>query len=325
MERINRLVEPHIFEKNFYWKDNKIRYYPDGTRFRVIFTTNKWKDEKVFKTLEEAKEYKKLCEENIRKAKYKNSVYYDKLEKYIEDFKDYPENLLNELDLDYTDETLYNQIIPNFEYNFNKVKVILSPREEKLIDLKYRQTKTLREIAKEYNVTHERIRQILAKAIRKLRVRKNIFFETEEKMYLLDKATEAKIIEEAREKINDEVAFEYLNKLIENKDYEKIFAIQEEIDNALFSNKLEKEKFNKNIPLEDLDFSVRTYNCLRRYGCETLGDIPTSETELMKIRNLGRKSLKEILCKFKEYGIKYKTYAEEYLEGEDYAEYEDND
>lgn len=53
--------------------------------------------------------------------------------------------------------------------------------------------------------------------------------------------------------------------------------------------------------IEDLDFSVRAYNCLKRAGIHTLQDLVNkSENDMMKIRNLGKKSLKEVLDKVKE-------------------------
>ena len=56
--------------------------------------------------------------------------------------------------------------------------------------------------------------------------------------------------------------------------------------------------------IEDLDFSVRAYNCLKRAGIHNLQDLVNkSEGEMMKIRNLGRKSLKEVLDKVKELGL----------------------
>lgn len=52
-------------------------------------------------------------------------------------------------------------------------------------------------------------------------------------------------------------------------------------------------------PLEDLDFSVRTYNCLKRYGVNTLNQLKDmSFNELNKVRNLGDKGKREILTFF---------------------------
>ena len=56
--------------------------------------------------------------------------------------------------------------------------------------------------------------------------------------------------------------------------------------------------------IEDLDFSVRAYNCLKRAGIHTLQDLVNkSETDMMKIRNLGKKSLKEVLDKIRDMGL----------------------
>lgn len=56
--------------------------------------------------------------------------------------------------------------------------------------------------------------------------------------------------------------------------------------------------------IEDLDFSVRAYNCLKRAGINTLQDLVNkSESDMMKIRNLGKKSLKEVLDKIRDMGL----------------------
>jgi len=59
--------------------------------------------------------------------------------------------------------------------------------------------------------------------------------------------------------------------------------------------------------IDDLDFSVRAYNCLKRANVNTLGDLTEkTELEMMKIRNLGKKSLKEVMDKIKEMGLKFR-------------------
>lgn len=56
--------------------------------------------------------------------------------------------------------------------------------------------------------------------------------------------------------------------------------------------------------IEDLDLSVRAYNCLKRANIHTVQDLVNkTESEMMKIRNLGKKSLKEVLDKVKEQGL----------------------
>ena len=60
-------------------------------------------------------------------------------------------------------------------------------------------------------------------------------------------------------------------------------------------------------PIEELDLSVRAYNCLKRAAIHTIQDITTiSEDEMMKIRNLGKKSLKEVMDKIKDMGLKFR-------------------
>lgn len=60
-------------------------------------------------------------------------------------------------------------------------------------------------------------------------------------------------------------------------------------------------------PIEEIEFSVRTYNCLKRAGINTVQDlISRKEVEVTKIRNLGKKSLKEVIDKVKEMGLKFR-------------------
>ena len=59
--------------------------------------------------------------------------------------------------------------------------------------------------------------------------------------------------------------------------------------------------------IDDLDFSVRAYNCLKRANILTLADlVDKSENEMMKIRNLGKKSLKEVLDKVKDMVLSFR-------------------
>ena len=56
--------------------------------------------------------------------------------------------------------------------------------------------------------------------------------------------------------------------------------------------------------IEDLDFSVRSYNCLKRAGINTVEDlISKTEEDMMKVRNLGRKSLEEVINKLVALGL----------------------
>ena len=56
--------------------------------------------------------------------------------------------------------------------------------------------------------------------------------------------------------------------------------------------------------IEDLDFSVRAYNCLKRAGINTVEELANkSEDDMMKVRNLGKKSLEEVIQKLEELGL----------------------
>ena len=56
--------------------------------------------------------------------------------------------------------------------------------------------------------------------------------------------------------------------------------------------------------IEELDLSVRSFNCLKRAGINTVGDLVNkSEDDMMKVRNLGRKSLEEVMAKLDSLGF----------------------
>jgi DNA-directed RNA polymerase subunit alpha len=91
------------------------------------------------------------------------------------------------------------------------------------------------------------------------------------------------------------------------------FSIIEEVSNltGLESVLADKEENSAQktleTPIEELDLSVRAYNCLKRDAIHTLQDL-TSKTvsEMMKIRNLGKKSLKEVMDKVKDMGLSFR-------------------
>ena len=56
--------------------------------------------------------------------------------------------------------------------------------------------------------------------------------------------------------------------------------------------------------IDDMDLSVRSYNCLKRAGIQTVEDLTRkSEDDMLKVRNLGRKSLDEVIAKLESYGL----------------------
>lgn len=73
----------------------------------------------------------------------------------------------------------------------------------------------------------------------------------------------------------------------------------------------EDNKVNET-PIEDLDLSVRSYNCLKRANITTVYELTQkTEDEMMKVRNLGKKSLKEVKEKLASLGLSFRDYSTE--------------
>ena len=66
----------------------------------------------------------------------------------------------------------------------------------------------------------------------------------------------------------------------------------------------DKQQQILSMKIEDMDFSVRSYNCLKRANIHTVEDLTRkSEDEMLKVRNLGKKSLDEVIQKLESYGL----------------------
>jgi DNA-directed RNA polymerase subunit alpha len=75
----------------------------------------------------------------------------------------------------------------------------------------------------------------------------------------------------------------------------------------LVSREEDKQQKVLEMNIDDMDLSVRSYNCLKRAGIQTVEDlIKRTEEDMLKVRNLGRKSLDEVLEKIKSYGLQLK-------------------
>ena len=71
---------------------------------------------------------------------------------------------------------------------------------------------------------------------------------------------------------------------------------------------IEKEENKKEkileMPIEELELSVRSFNCLKRSGISSVGDLANkTETDMMKVKNLGKKSLEEVIAKLHDLGL----------------------
>lgn len=78
-------------------------------------------------------------------------------------------------------------------------------------------------------------------------------------------------------------------------------------------SRVSRPVINDERAVEDLELTVRSYNCLKREGVDTIGQLATmTEEELMNIRNLGMKSVDEIRSKLTEYGYQLESEGGEY-------------
>jgi len=72
----------------------------------------------------------------------------------------------------------------------------------------------------------------------------------------------------------------------------------------LVKNEDDKQQQVLAMAIEDMDLSVRSYNCLKRANIHTVEDLTRkTEEEMLKVRNLGRKSLDEVILKLESYGL----------------------
>ena len=93
---------------------------------------------------------------------------------------------------------------------------------------------------------------------------------------------------------------EHLNVVVE---------LSEKASNTDYMKEPDDDSHNKKLEMtiDDLDLSVRSYNCLKRAGLNTVADLTAkSEEDMMKVRNLGRKSLKEIKEKLEDMGLGFR-------------------
>ena len=94
----------------------------------------------------------------------------------------------------------------------------------------------------------------------------------------------------------------HLNKFLDVADITRDINIEKD------EEKVEENKF-ENITIEELDLSCRSYNCLKRANIQTVQELTEkTEDDMMRVKNLGKKSLKEIKEKLSSYGLGFKDY-----------------
>ncbi len=113
----------------------------------------------------------------------------------------------------------------------------------------------------------------------------------------LDVRTNGTLVPDEAVSLAAKVLSEHLNLFIDLSENAKTAEVMVEKEDD------EKEKVLE-MSIDELELSVRSYNCLKRAGINTVEELTNKTSEdMMKVRNLGRKSLEEVLAKLKELGL----------------------
>lgn len=264
-----------------------------------------------------------LCDENIEKEIEKNySTYFMQMrrapyEAYlvgripmspIEGFESpWPYNLLDAIISMPGKEQQWETVVNDDQMDgLKEAMKSLTEREYSCVFLYYKDGKTFDHIGSEFGITRERARQIIVKAIRKLRhpSRLNIIrYGTElvEKSYELHKRR----VELEKEQAELDAWEQQLDLAKRKADLEaqqrELEVMQSEHATECASAFVPQSILNT--PVETLDLSARCYNCLyKRAGCKTLADVIkiVRTGEILDIRNFGQKCLNEVLDKTEE-------------------------
>ena len=201
--------------------------------------------------------------------------------------KEYPENLLSQVFVNGLSTDLPDDVALVLEYIIQKT---LTEREGRVLDMRYKRYMTMAAIGEEYGLRAERIRQIEAKAVRKLRHpsrSRYILMGMEGYInYLRDTAVDERLREYKKEIVTLE------KKIAELTDTE-----YEEEKNEL-----------ENAPLAELDLSVRTFNILYRAGYSTVKELLDADAEkIVSLPNLGLKNFSDLIDVLSEKGFGWKS------------------
>ena len=168
----------------------------------------------------------------------------------------------------------------------------LTDRETKIILMRYKNGLDMLEVGKHFCVTRERIRQVENKALRKLGMNAPRGILTSGLMAWVYQQIDRRAVEIAEDRIT---AF-------------KQAWLADHSANVLTAQEAEEQDEQIALmikPIEELELSIRSYNCLKRSGVNTVGEITAISYErLLRIRNLGRRSADEICTAITRMGLK---------------------
>lgn len=226
----------------------------------------------------------------------------------------YPYNLLDDIvggsgwNTNKTEDGFFSDLVtPDQEAALRYVLSLLKERERDIVRLYYEEGKTLEEVGKVYGLTRERVRQILARAVRLLRhpSRFNLI------RYGLDGYERISANKLRLKALQEESAAldEMQVELAKRRVY-----LESELSATDYIVPQKKITSLSCLPIEEMDLSVRSFNCLRRAGCSTAQDVADlagkGATEMLRVRNLGRRSMEEIFDKLQALsGLDYRVIA----------------
>ena len=180
--------------------------------------------------------------------------------------------------------------------HFKKLISTLMDREQRVLEMRYQFGMSLEEAAKAFGLTKERVRQIQKKAERKLR-----YSSVSDGIRVVNHET-FDALKQENSKLKARISG-----LEHNLDVyrARLEELNVELEKPEENRGSKAESFNK-IKIEELDWSIRAYNCLKRAGFNTLGDIlyfdqnqgnveePFRCQSWWHIRNFGKKSMIEV-------------------------------
>lgn len=204
----------------------------------------------------------------------------------------YPLNLLDAIE-----EGHWRYPIPeDLNQSLSYVLAGMTEREYFVLYAYYYEGKFYGEIAKTVGVTRERIRQLIEKSLRKLRHPTRIEFLIYGVKGMIQRAS----IDAAQEAVSNRLE----RVLTEIGDISHaLHAITGRDEYSYISKKC--AGLNGSIPLEKLNLSYRSYNGLKHAGIKNAEDITKlSKEDLMRIKNLGKKSVEEIIDTIHNLGLK---------------------
>ncbi len=178
-----------------------------------------------------------------------------------------------------------------FDFNYRKISPevfdqifgTLNYREQMIIEMRYRDSYTLEDVGKKVELTRERVRQIECKALRKIN------FGVEK--FIRKTRLDLEELQTENAQLRQYIAALEAAKSIDTSApaVTRPAVLPSALDTCI----------------EDLDFSVRTYNCLKRARINTIQDIVNYTAGFERIRNLGRKGIDEIASKIAELRVGY--------------------